>query len=375
MSIDRIKEAELVLHSSKLNISEHDRGIILEIIDDHIDWGLFLYYCCRNRVSPLVMSTFEKIKITRSIESSVYYAMKSICENAKRHNLVFYNEVTIINELFYDKGIRAVMLKGGVLAPLIYKDISLRQFNDIDYLIHVKDIPLVLEILKDNGYVQGVYDKGERKIISATKKEQMNRKLTSNEIFPHVKIDNIHGIPVHIDINFELFWKGSLKNENKFYFETGEIINEGKLTELSNSKIYILPPEYQVIHLCAHHYGDAMNFCWQGSWLRDKSEIALYKFCDLHELIISEKISWDKIYDISKNNKIEEPIYFSLKIVNQLFGSIVPDDFLVSLNVKETVVDKFYDKNGKIQYWGMNLYDRIFRVEDKFLEIRKKGIL
>ncbi|BBB89579.1 MAG TPA: nucleotidyltransferase family protein [Methylomusa anaerophila] len=376
MPFEPNKEAELVLYSSRLNITESDKSKITEIIiNNEIDWGTFLYYCCHHRVTPLVLKTFWQLNLINSIEINVYNAMKSICDHVKRKNIIYYTEIDIINKQFYNHEIKAVMLKGGILAPFVYKDISLRQFGDIDFLVDMDDISIVTKILEESGFIQGTYDKVKRKIIPATKDEKLNRRLTSHEIFPHVKINDNSGIPVHVDINFSVFWNGSIKNKNKFFFDTKKIIKESRLIDLNHSKVYMLSAEYQIIHLCAHHYGEAVNFCWEGNWLRDKAEISLYKFCDLHELIISENISWIKLYDICIENKIEKPIYYSLKIVNILFGNIVPDDFLINLNINQMVINEFYDKDGVSKYWELDLFDRMFKIKEKFFEIKRKGIL
>jgi len=136
-----------------------------------------------------------------------------------------------------------------------------------------------------------------------------------------------------------------------------------------------MSPEYQLIQLCAHLYSEAVYFCYEDRWIRDKFDLNLIKFCDINELIIKENIDWKKLSSILKINNIKEPIYYSLSLLNKLYGNTVPEDFLKELNVDEKIIDIFYDKCGKETYWELNFPKRMFSIKDKVDEIIKRGIL
>jgi len=83
-------------------------------------------------------------------------------------------------------------------------------------------------------------------------------------------------------------------------------------------------------------------------------------------------LDWTKLKKIISENKIEEPIYYSLKLLNMLYQNTVPDDFLNDLGVKEKTINKFYDKLGNELFWETPFFDRMFSVNKKVIEILKK---
>lgn len=282
------REANIILHSSKVNISEEDKEIILRNISYDLDWGEFLYISGHHRVIPLVMKTFQELKLINYIENHVRKIMQSVCNSIKQHNEVIYNEICNINKNFLNNSIKAILLKGGILAPFIYNDISLREFGDIDYLVNINDIPKIIDILLDMGYIQGHYDVNNYKIIPVTKQEKILHRMNSHEIVEFLKLnDNINCPLFMVDINFSIFWNAHNKNKNKHLLETKYIFDNSRLVNLNDSKIFYMSTQDQLIQLCAHLYNEAVYFCWHSNWIRDKSDLNLIKFCDISSFLIN----------------------------------------------------------------------------------------
>ena len=55
-------------------------------------------------------------------------------------------------DLLQESGIQAVPFKGPALAVQAYGDLSLRQYDDLDLLIHEADVPRAYSLLVANGY-------------------------------------------------------------------------------------------------------------------------------------------------------------------------------------------------------------------------------
>lgn len=104
-----------------------------------------------HRVYPLI---YTKLK---TIEGEVIpsYVIKTLSYEYKRNTikmLQFSGEMVQISELFTEKKIRLLFLKGPVIAADIYGDISLRTSKDLDILIPSTDIERAEEILYNLGY-------------------------------------------------------------------------------------------------------------------------------------------------------------------------------------------------------------------------------
>jgi hypothetical protein len=95
-------------------------------------------------------------------------------------------ELLHILQLFEAEHILAVPFKGPVLAAVLYRDLALREFTDLDILIREPDIPKAREILSNQGYRSSV---------------------ASGVVTPDVNVDELHSTSTGISV--ELHWQFS----------------------------------------------------------------------------------------------------------------------------------------------------------------------
>lgn len=367
------KESTIILHSSKVDVTITSREIIIKNVSYDIDWGKLLYLCIHHSVTPLVYKTLKELDLLRYIDSNVMRIMVSECEKILGFNLKMYKEIYTVNRAFRQDKVKAILIKGALLADSLYGDKALRQFGDADYLIDINDAPIVTKVLKNLGFIQSDYDPHKKELIPMTRHEIITRRMNTHSIGEFMKIQDSEIYTM--DINFEIFWKGHKNNKNKFTIQTNELTENSSLVSLGDSEVFSLSPEYQLIQLCAHLYSHAVYFCWLTDWYKSKNDLRLIRFCDLYELIMTYKVDWRKVKEIVSRNKIEEPIYYSLKLLNKLYGNTVPEDFLINLGINENVTEKFYDKQGNELYWETNFYDRMFNIHNRVRDIYKRDIL
>jgi len=366
------REAEIILHSCKQKLTDEDKKIILENIDENLNWGEFLYLCVHHRVTSLVWKTLCDLNIVSRIERHVGKIMRGEYYRIKYHNECIYKEMKKINECFDDKGVKAILLKGALLSKIIYNDVALREFGDIDYLIQVDQIPAATEVLSEIGYKQGHYDEDKRRVNEVTKQEKIMHRMYSHEIVEFIKVvDNDFCNMVAADINFEIFWKGNSKIEERNSFDTQELFSNTTPIVLDGSNVYMLNPEYLLIQLCAHLYSEAVYFSFNKRWARDKGDLNLIKFCDAYEVINNLNIDWDRLMEIIERNKINQSMFYVLFLLNQLFDDVVPQTFLNSLKVAPDTIDIYYDENGKKMKWNMSFMERMFQIQEKYREYKK----
>ncbi len=67
-------------------------------------------------------------------------------------NLILSHELDRVLELFAKNGVKAIPLKGVLLAGLFYPDITLRSFSDLDIWVRPMDLKEAGEILQQTGY-------------------------------------------------------------------------------------------------------------------------------------------------------------------------------------------------------------------------------
>lgn len=371
------KVEELILKTSQTSITEMDKARIQFLITEDLNWGDFLYLCAHHRVIPLVWRNIKELEIAHYMEKYVRYIFENESTRIEKHNQLVFTEIDVINQCFEQNDVKAVLLKGAILAPHVYKDVALREFHDVDYLVGVEDLPKVTLLLNELGYIQGHMDVVKNKIIPISKEEKIFHRMNTHELIEFLKLTNCNECKAYeIDINFEVSWKGHKDSPNKYNLKAKDLIAHSEQVQLHESKIYSLLPEYQLIQLCAHLYSEAVYFCFESRWLRDKFDLNLIKFCDIHELVKMDLIDWDLLLNILENDSnLKTPIYYSLCLLNTLYFGTVPDRFLKKLKMDHKILDVFYNKNGKELYWNTSFIRRMFSIHDKVEEIKSRGIL
>ncbi len=210
---------------------------------------------------------------------------------------------------FKNKGIRAIPLKGPVLANGLYGDVGLRHFNDIDLVVDKEQLEKAKEALVKIGYVVAypgpLTPKQER--IYATYKKDVGLHNKERRIF----IELHYGIYVH-----EL-----LKREDE-----SKLLGETEKITIHNEEIEVLDKEstfiYLVYHGCLHQY-------FRLFWLRDVAECIKQWDLDHHSIISKMKALG-----------LEKMLALSMQLAQHYFSTDVPEPyaaFLVETNAQKQV--------------------------------------
>jgi hypothetical protein len=180
-----IPEVDLMLCCARTCCTPQMRVRIKEIATQGVDWQAFLQLATSHGVRPLVYQSlhstcWEALPEAARQELSHFYSANS----AK--NRFFAGELLHILQLFEAEHILAVPFKGPVLAAVLYGDLGLREFTDLDILIREPDIPKAREILSNQGY---------------------RSNLASAAITPDVNNDELYSASTRISV--ELHWQFS----------------------------------------------------------------------------------------------------------------------------------------------------------------------
>jgi hypothetical protein len=180
-----IPEVDLMLCCARTCSTPQMSVRIKGIASQDVDWQVFLQLVTSHGVRPLVYQTlhttcWEALPEAARQELSHFYSVNS----AKNRFLA--GELLHILQLFDAEQILAVPFKGPVLATILYRDLGLREFSDLDILIRERDIPKAREILSNQGY---------------------RSNLANAVITPDVNVDELHSASTGISI--ELHWQFS----------------------------------------------------------------------------------------------------------------------------------------------------------------------
>jgi Uncharacterised nucleotidyltransferase len=152
------REFQLLLHSAR---SRPDAGRIGNLVQQGINWQTLLELARRHHVQPLVIRSL-KLTCWDAVPSTQRVELESSSRAIAVKNLLCTGELFRLLDAFGKNGIAAVAFKGPVLAELVYGDLFLREFADLDILVHQADVCKAEKVLIAGGYQSYDQDKDYR---------------------------------------------------------------------------------------------------------------------------------------------------------------------------------------------------------------------
>ena len=115
-----------------------------------LDWSEVLRLAEYHGVLPLAARNL--IELGRGLSTEVERSLRSAYETNLRRNLWFAAELARIMQHFERRHLLALPYKGPVLAQSLYRDLGLRSFSDLDFLISPADFERAKHALAKIGY-------------------------------------------------------------------------------------------------------------------------------------------------------------------------------------------------------------------------------
>ena len=147
----KLASAELSLERreriANWNLSAVDWSEVLRLAEYH---GV-LPLAARNLIESLCLES-GRVKEGRGLPPEVERSMLSAYEANLRRSLWFTAELARIMQHFERRQLLAVPYKGPVLAQSLYRDLGLRSFSDLDFLISPADFDRAKQALAEIGY-------------------------------------------------------------------------------------------------------------------------------------------------------------------------------------------------------------------------------
>jgi hypothetical protein len=120
-----------------------------------VDWSEVIRLAEHHGVFPLAarnLIELGRVKDGRGLPLVVERSLRSAYEENLRRSLWFAAELARIMQHFERRQLRALPYKGPVLAQSVYRDLGLRSFSDLDFLISPADFERAKRALAEIGY-------------------------------------------------------------------------------------------------------------------------------------------------------------------------------------------------------------------------------
>ena len=129
--------------------TESKESIQTFLQQQEVNWDSFVKICRKNSIRPIVYKTILAFDIPEKqkqfLKKELLALMSKSWNQAK--------ELERIIQLLNDSGINAIPYKGPILSLQLFGELVSRESSDIDIVINPKDLTLVNEILKKDGYL------------------------------------------------------------------------------------------------------------------------------------------------------------------------------------------------------------------------------
>ena len=174
-----------------------------EIKQASFNWGKIVQLGSAHLVLPTIYYNLKKKKLLPSLPSDLAFFLKEIAELNSNKNDLLLEQVFHICELFNQKKIEFVFLKGAALLGMdLYENIGERMIGDIDILVHENQVEEAFNLLLENGY----------SILQNTPGySNLNPKHKPRIV--HEKEDFIYAVEIHNRL-FENYEFAELNNKN-----------------------------------------------------------------------------------------------------------------------------------------------------------------
>jgi Uncharacterised nucleotidyltransferase len=299
-----------------------------------IDWNRLSTLSEEHRIFPIIYKSvrnYVPIKIQDIYDQKYLEYIKMNALNIKELNRVL--------EIAKENDIDIILIKGLALAKIIYDDINMRGFCDIDLLVKEKDMEKLYYLLTSKlGYTGKLPKKGlVDKPIYYSIHELKCQKNVGERFDISVEIKrNSSAIP--------LIFIGD-------FFNNVEDINIGNI-EIKTSNL-----EYSLLHMFANLYNncETKNGVY-GNGMRFRDVIDLYMFIKKY----NEIIVWDEFKILAEKYEITHKVYFSLLYLISIYGNLISDDILELFNPQFVTYKYFGNSDGSMNYWKSDFTTRLF---------------
>lgn len=251
-------------------------------------------------------------------EMALRFLMERYYEVGSR-NARLYNQLEHTLVRLADAGIDAVVLKGAALAEPVYGDIALRPMEDLDLLLHTRDVERANAILEVRGY----------RPLEWYRRAAWYR-MHSHHLAPLVSPDGSVVIELHRHI---------VPPATRVELAVDELWARVRPTQIGSTQAFVFAPEDLLFHVCTHH---ALSREFVGG---------LRTLCDIAAVIdrFGEELDWNRLVSVATAAGASQHVFFALAWAHALVGAACPETVLATLEdrLRPRVGHRILDRVGR----------------------------
>ena len=264
------------------------------LINNGINWQTLLDLAKQHGVRPLLLQSVKSV-CWHSVPQSAQLELEQFNRANVQRSLHYVGVLFHLLSDFQEKSIPVAFFKGAVLAQSVYNDLSLREYGDLDVIVHETDVRKAEGILSARGYVAYFPDKDYRKAFLH---------YLGQYAFRHLET----GLTV------DLHWQLSNKYET-FPINASEIWPRLQTLTISGRSIPTFSPDDLALFLAAHGTKEG--------WRR------LIWICDFAELLRHcRDVDWAAVTDRAERSHCTRALLLAINLASTLLDAPAPLDLV-----------------------------------------------
>lgn len=279
-------EMRLLILCSIYNLSDKQRTKIEDLFREGINWDDFYKLAVKNKIYPIIYRNLKRLN-NNILDENTIRKFEWICKENRIRALQLTKELTKLMELFKQRDVRAISVKGPLLAMALYQDPSMRVSRDLDILVDFSDLNKANEILIEAGYTL------DNNVRSLTRKQKEQYIKSSH----HFSYSN------NLEDQIELHWRLS-KDYYNLPFE--DIWDKKKEIDIFGRNMNVLSEEENLLYLIYH----GSKHAWKRlGWL-----------CDIYQIIKNNQLDWNCLMNRAEQLQITHMVIQSIILLKKLYG-------------------------------------------------------
>lgn len=291
MPADRRPEHELLLLSARVQLDADGRARLRDLVATDLDWPLVTDTARRHGVAPLVYHVLVDTKTVRPDDERLRALRQRYFLNSG-NSVMLTRELTGILLLLKNAGITAIPYKGPALAALLYGNLAVREFTDLDVLVRPKDALAAKDLLIGRGYqLEMPLTPAQARALVRAKAEyflRLDREIRSGR----VALELHWRIPATCPLDHDALWRR---------LQPVRILDQAWPH---------FAPEDLLLILCTHGFKHAWNTL---KWIADVSQ-----------LITGTPLDWDDAIERARRQGGVRTILLGCAMAHAVLGTPLP---------------------------------------------------
>jgi hypothetical protein len=283
-------ENQILICVARRSLDDRTADKLRQLLRSDLDWEYLLEAANRHCLIPLLyihLSAIAHETVPERFKSRLGYANH---ENTQS-SFFLIGELLKILKCFEANSIAAIPFKGPTLAQSVYGDVGLRQFADLDVLVHRRDVPRVKELLVSRGF------KPTPDLTTAQQAALLRFDCAYN-------FDNGNGVVLDVHWDF-------VEPHSSLAFDPDPFWDRLEAITIGGNQLMTLSPEDLLLVLCLHGF---THFWERLGWI-----------CDVASLIDQKKdIDWQLVLANANRLGMRRILLLGLVLATDLLNATMP---------------------------------------------------